>query len=714
MKRDWTARRFTFGSVRPGTTNGAHAERRLSVFAALVVVALVGAALGGAWLSRAVIHARSGTNGAGAEGQSSWWRAQVVHAQGSGSPTYTSFDAKDAGTAMLQGTAGLSINAAGDVAGTYLNAPNSNVTNLAHGFLRVASSGAITEFDAPDAGTGLNQGTFAVSIDASDDVAGQYSDNATALHGFVRNGTGGAITEFDVPGAPTNVKHRGTIPMSIAAGNVTGFISDANAVRHGFVCTGVLSGAPSCTTFDPTGAGTSATQGTIALSVNSEGDVAGFYIDANKNDHGFIRTAATGAITAPIDAPGAGTGSGGKVSFAGTVVTSIDAAGDVAGIYADSGGIYHGFLRAAGTGNFTSPIDAPQAGAGGLFPGTSPASLNNAGVMTGIYQGSSGLTHGFVRAANGTISAPLDEPNATTGGVGELPGGTANVSINDSGMVTGGYFDKNGVIHAFVLAPGAAAAPSFNPPAGTYSSTQSVTISDSDASAAIYYTTNGQTPTTGSTLYSGPISVSANETIEAIAVDAANWSGSSAVASAAYTISGATPDFEVSVNPTSLTIVAGQSGQATFTVTPENGFNSAVSFACSGLPAEASCSFNPTSVTPNGAPATSTLTVSTTAASSAVRGPGGWPKFPAYAVLAMMSLGLMFAAGKRGRRALAVIQFAALCAFLAIASGLASCGGNSPAGNTGTPPGTEAISVSAAAGAGGTNHAAMLTITVTQ
>ena len=709
MKRDWTARRFTVGTFPRESAKAVHAHRWLGIFAALAVVAL-----SGAWLSWAVTHGKSGAKEAGAAAQTNWWQPQVVHAQGTGGPTFTTFDAKDAGTAMLQGTAGLSINAAGDVAGTYLNSPNGNVPNLAHGFLRIASSQAITEFDAPDAGTGLNQGTFAVSIDASDDVAGQYSDSATALHGFVRNGTSGAITEFDVPGAPTNIKHRGTIPMSIAAGNVTGFYSDANAVRHGFVCSGVLSGIPNCTTFDPQGAGTSATQGTISLSINSEGDVAGFYIDANKTDHGFIRTAATGAITAPIDAPGAGTGSGGKVSFQGTVVTSIDAAGDVAGVYADSSGVYHGFLRAAGTGNFTSPIDAPQAGAGGLFPGTSPTSLNNVGVMTGIYQGSSGLTHGFVRAANGTITAPLDEPNATTGGVGQLPGGTANASIDDSGTVTGGYFDKNGVIHGFVLAPGAASAPTFNPPAGTYSSTQSVTISDSDASAAIYYTTNGQTPTTASTLYSGPISVSANETIEAIAADAANWSGSSAVASAAYTISPATPDFEVSVNPTSLTIVAGQSGEATFTVTPENGFNSSVSFSCSGLPAEASCSFNPTSVTPNGGAVTSTLTVSTTAASGALRRPGGWPKFPVYAVFAMMSLALVFAAGMRRRRALAIFQFAALCIFLAIASGLASCSNGTGGGNKGTPAGTTAISVSAAAGAGGANHATTLTIIVTQ
>jgi len=712
MKRDWSGRQFTFGIFGGRTTRRAGWKPRWGVLAALLAIAL-----SGAWLEWAARHARSADPGAGGRGGSNWWETRIVHAQSSGTPAYTILDAPDAGTGMLQGTAGLSINAAGDVAGIYLNSPknNANVTNLAHGFLRVASSGAFTEFDAPDAGTGQNQGTFALSVDASDDVAGQYSDSNTAIHGFVRNGTSGAITEFDVPGAPTSMRHRGTMAMSIAAGNVTGFYSDAGAVRHGFVCSSVLTGSPSCTTFDPPGAGTGATQGTIPMSINAEGDAAGFYIDGNQTYHGFIRTAATGAITAPIDAPGAGSGSSGKISFQGTLASSIDAAGDVAGIYGDASGIYHGFLRAAGSGTFTAPIDSPQASGGGLFPGTAPASLNNAGVMTGIYQDASGLTHGFVRAATGTIISPLDAPNATKGGVGEFPGGTANASINDSGMATGGYFDNSGVAHGFVLTPGAAAAPTFNPPAGTYSSTQSVTISDSDATAAIYYTTNGQTPTTGSTAYSGPITVSANETIEAIAADPGAWTGSSAVASAAYTITTATPDFEVSVSPTSLTIVAGQSGQATFTVTPENGFDSAVSFACSGLPAEASCSFNPASVTPNGAAITSTLTVTTTAASSAARWPGGEQELSAYGLLAMAGFALIFWTGKRRRRAPAAIQFAALCVFLAIASGLTSCSGNGKTGgNTGTPPGTSAISVSAEAGAGGANHAATLTITVTQ
>jgi hypothetical protein len=80
----------------------------------------------------------------------------------------------------------------------------------------------------------------------------------------------------------------------------------------------------------------------------------------------------------------------------------------------------------------------------------------------------------------------------------------------------------------------AAAMPTFSPAGGTYTTSQSVTISDTTAGATIYYTTNGSTPTTASSAYSGPITVSAAETLNAIAV--ATGYGNSPAASAAYAI----------------------------------------------------------------------------------------------------------------------------------------------------------------------------------
>jgi hypothetical protein len=80
-----------------------------------------------------------------------------------------------------------------------------------------------------------------------------------------------------------------------------------------------------------------------------------------------------------------------------------------------------------------------------------------------------------------------------------------------------------------------AATPTFSPVAGSYSGTQTVTIT-STSGGTIYYTTDGTTPThSSSSISSGStISVAATETVKAIASATNNLD--SAVGSAAYTI----------------------------------------------------------------------------------------------------------------------------------------------------------------------------------
>ncbi len=80
------------------------------------------------------------------------------------------------------------------------------------------------------------------------------------------------------------------------------------------------------------------------------------------------------------------------------------------------------------------------------------------------------------------------------------------------------------------------ATPTFNPVSGTsFSSTLSVSVSDSTSGATIYYTTNGATPTTSSTVYSVPFTISTSSTVKAIAT--ASGMTQSGVASASYTLS---------------------------------------------------------------------------------------------------------------------------------------------------------------------------------
>jgi len=61
-----------------------------------------------------------------------------------------------------------------------------------------------------------------------------------------------------------------------------------------------------------------------------------------------------------------------------------------------------------------------------------------------------------------------------------------------------------------------------------------VTISSATSGATIYYTTDGSTPTTSSSKYAGPVTISTTKTLKAIAT-APNLTNS-AVASGLYTI----------------------------------------------------------------------------------------------------------------------------------------------------------------------------------
>lgn len=78
------------------------------------------------------------------------------------------------------------------------------------------------------------------------------------------------------------------------------------------------------------------------------------------------------------------------------------------------------------------------------------------------------------------------------------------------------------------------ATPTFSPEEGTFTEAQNVTIACATDGATIYYTTDGTTPTTSSSVYSSAIPVSETTTIKALAVK--SGMNNSAVASATYTI----------------------------------------------------------------------------------------------------------------------------------------------------------------------------------
>jgi hypothetical protein len=105
----------------------------------------------------------------------------------------------------------------------------------------------------------------------------------------------------------------------------------------------------------------------------------------------------------------------------------------------------------------------------------------------------------------------------------------------------------SGQLNVFGLLSGltTAAAPTFSPASESFATAVSVTITDATPGAAIYYTTDGSTPSAISTRYTGPIAVSRNATITAIASVARSLQ--SPPAAATYTSTTEVPD--PGVNP---------------------------------------------------------------------------------------------------------------------------------------------------------------------
>ena len=196
----------------------------------------------------------------------------------------------------------------------------------------------IITFDAPGAGTGAGQGTFAVNLNEFGNAIGWFVDGNTAYHGFIRY-PNGRVATIDAPGAgATPGSGQGTLAYSInIEGRIAGQYQDANYVYHCFV----RSPDGQIISFDPPGAGTGPNQGSVAVDINLEGTIAGYTVDNNNVLHGFLRSR-WGSFTT-FDAPNAGRG-----PFQGTVVTlesGLNPQGALIGWYYDANNAAHGYVR---------------------------------------------------------------------------------------------------------------------------------------------------------------------------------------------------------------------------------------------------------------------------------------------------------------------------------------------------------------------------------
>jgi hypothetical protein len=129
-----------------------------------------------------------------------------------------------------------------------------------------------------------------------------------------------------------------------------------------------------------------------------------------------------------------------------------------------------------------------------------------------------------------TDSAPTADSAIYSGPIAATSG-----KVTIQAIVTGvaGYAASGAAVQTYTIIP---ATPFISPAAGTYTAGRSVTISDATPGVAIHYTTDGSSPSSNSTLYTGPItlpSTGSSLTVRAFAL--ANWISSS-VTSATYSI----------------------------------------------------------------------------------------------------------------------------------------------------------------------------------
>ena len=182
------------------------------------------------------------------------------------------------------------------------------------------------------------------------------------------------------------------------------------------------------------------------------------------------------------------------------------------------------------------------------------------------------------------------------------------------------------------------------------------------------------------------------------------------------------PDYVLASNPSSQTVNSGTAATYKITLATTNGYNGTVSFpasACSALPTGATCSFSPSTATVG---QSTTLTITTTAPTSAVLIPADVkPNGGAAGLMASLTgfglMGIVLVGDLRKRKRHGEIVLLSVLA-LALILSLVGCGGGSVSGGGGgggTPAGTYSVKldVTGTAGTNGGNTAAHpLTVTL--
>ncbi len=288
-------------------------------------------------------------------------------------------------------------------------------------------------FNGPNAGTLAATGTNMNGI-ANSGVAvgftisnGGTFTNFTADHAFPTLGrvltqpaTAGAMA-FGINSAGVIVGTDGTgkafflfhgvaktfVPFGAASATAFG-INDRDMIVGQYVTTTTLPGAtvPESPGFVRLANGTfltinapSGPNVVNAQGINNNGEIVGFYVGNDGQDHGFVANLASarhGVITATAVADPVIPAVAGEpgATFVFSQILGVNAQGLAVGYYGDSTTSQHGFFYNTKTGVYTF-LDDPRAAFNAGVEVTQITGITNSGEITGFYSDANGVFHGF-------------------------------------------------------------------------------------------------------------------------------------------------------------------------------------------------------------------------------------------------------------------------------------------------------------------------------
>ncbi|HLW87756.1 MAG TPA: hypothetical protein VKR57_04645 [Terriglobales bacterium] len=284
--------------------------------------------------------------------------------------------------------------------GNFVGATGSGGPN--QGFVNIG--GTVTKFYA--SGT---DNTFALAINSSNQVVGQFYDSSNNSHGYIRS-SNGKITEIDFPGA----LQTSTVGIN-NAGEITGWYENASQQYYGFTYS----------------AGQFQSNDFIFTSgVNSIGSYVGYYYGPGSgNCFGVTGTTCYGYLATPQSDT---LSTVQVVNAQNTSIYAVNTANTMVGWYTDSTGTIHGLMLSGST---VTNIDDPKA----LPQTTICLGINTSGQIVGSYTTAANTGEGFLYT-NGAFT-DIGVPGATN---------SYAYGINDEGVVTGTYFDASNVEHGFI------------------------------------------------------------------------------------------------------------------------------------------------------------------------------------------------------------------------------------------------------------------------